>query len=68
MGWDEATVQRYSSHSLRATFITLSVQAGVSTETIQKTSGHKSPQMISAYDRTSVERAAQTNYLEGASA
>jgi len=68
MGWDEATVQRYSSHSLRATFITLSVQAGVSAETIQKTSGHKSPQMISAYDRTSAERAAQTNYLEGASA
>lgn len=56
-------VDVYSSHSLRATFITLSSQAGVALESVAKISGHKSMAVLQQYDRTSIEAFAQTSYL-----
>lgn len=53
----------YSSHSLRATFITLSNQAGVAEKDIATVSGHRDMNTLRSYDRTTVERAAQADYL-----
>lgn len=53
----------FSSHSLRATFITLSSQAGVPEASIATVSGHKSMRVLRSYDRSTVERHAQTAYL-----
>jgi len=53
----------YSSHSLRATFITLSSQAGVSEADIAAISGHKSMHILRGYDRSLPEHHAQTDYL-----
>lgn len=53
----------YSSHSLRATFITLSNQANVSEKDIAAVSGHRDMNTLRSYDRTTVERAAQADYL-----
>ena len=55
----------YSSHSLRATFITLSSQADVSEASIAAVSGHKSMRVLRSYDRSTVERHGQTDYLGG---
>lgn len=54
----------YSSHSLRATFITLSSQAGVNEASIAAVSGHKDMKTLRSYDRSSVERHAQAAYLD----
>lgn len=59
----EAQASAYSSHSLRATFITLSSQAGVNEADIAAVSGHKSMTTLRSYDRSTVERHAQTDYL-----
>lgn len=59
----EETETRYSSHTLRSTFITLSSQAGVSERDIATVSGHKSMTVLRSYDRTAVEQHAQTDYL-----
>lgn len=53
----------FSSHSLRATFITLSSQAGVSEGKIAAVSGHKDMNTLRGYDRSTVEQFAQTAYL-----
>ncbi|MFL0358609.1 tyrosine-type recombinase/integrase [Curtobacterium flaccumfaciens] len=53
----------YSSHSLRATFITLSSQAGVQEGDIARISGHSNLRTLRSYDRSSVERFAQVDYL-----
>jgi integrase len=53
----------YSSHSLRATFITLSNQAGVAEKDIASVSGHKDMTTLRSYDRTTAEKSAQTDYL-----
>lgn len=55
--------EAFSSHSLRATFITLSSQAGVQEASIAQVSGHKSMRVLRTYDRSSVERHAQVAYL-----
>lgn len=55
--------QAVSSHSLRATFITLSNQAGVAEKDIALVSGHKNMTTLRSYDRTTAERAAQADYL-----
>lgn len=60
---DVEAVTAYSSHSLRATFITLSSQAGVPEVSIAQVSGHKSMRVLRGYDRSTVERHAQTAYL-----
>lgn len=52
-----------SSHSLRATFITLSNQAGVAEKDIAIVSGHKNMTTLRSYDRTTAEKAAQADYL-----
>ena len=62
----EAEVDRYSSHSLRATFITLSFSAGVPERDIAAVSSHKSA-AIREYDRRSAEAHAQIHYLAGTS-
>lgn len=54
---------RFSSHSLRSSFITLSSQAGVSERLIAAVSGHQSMTILRSYDRTSVEKLAQIDYL-----
>lgn len=59
----EASTGVYSSHSLRATFITLSNQAGVTEKDIATVSGHRDMNTLRSYDRTTVERAAQADYL-----
>jgi integrase len=53
----------YSSHSLRATFITLSNQAGVPEKDIALVSGHKDMNTLRSYDRTTAEKSAQSDYL-----
>ncbi|WP_017793002.1 tyrosine-type recombinase/integrase [Leucobacter salsicius] len=53
----------YSSHSLRATFITLSSQQGISAENIARISQHSSLDILRSYDRTSVEAFGQVSYL-----
>lgn len=58
-----AQAEAYSSHSLRATFITLSNQAGVAEKDIARVSGHKDMTTLRGYDRTSAEMSAQTAYL-----
>lgn len=60
---DAADVLGYSSHSIRATFITLSALAGVPEASIATVSGHKSMKVLRAYDRSGVERHAQVSYL-----
>lgn len=55
--------EAFSSHSLRATFITLSSQAGVAEASIAQVSGHKSMRVLRSYDRSTVERHAQVAYL-----
>jgi integrase len=60
---DGDAVDAYSSHSLRATFITLSAQAGVVESSIATVSGHKSMRVLRAYDRSGVERHGQVAYL-----
>ena len=59
----EVEAQRYSSHSLRATFITLSNQANVSEKDIAVISGHKNMNTLRGYDRSTAERSAQVDYL-----
>jgi integrase len=59
----DTQVLNYSSHSLRASFITLSSQAGVNEADIAAVSGHKSMTTLRSYDRSTVERHAQTKYL-----
>lgn len=54
---------RYTSHSLRSSFATLSAQAGVPSEVVARTTGHASIDTLRRYDRTSHERAAQSDYL-----
>ncbi|WP_348788475.1 tyrosine-type recombinase/integrase [Leifsonia sp. NPDC080035] len=54
----------YSSHSLRATFITLASQAGVSEADIAAVSLHSSMATLRKYDRSSVERHATVAYLQ----
>lgn len=56
-------VEGFTSHSLRATFITLSSQAGVPETAIAAVSGHQSMKTLRSYDRSSVERFGQTDYL-----
>lgn len=58
-----AEARAFSSHSLRASFITLSNLAGVPERDIAAITGHKSMAILRGYDRTSVERSAQTAYL-----
>lgn len=58
-----APVTGYTSHSLRATFITLSAQANVSEKDIAAVSGHRDMNTLRGYDRTTVERSAQVDYL-----
>ena len=65
VGSSEVRAQSFSSHSLRATFITLSSQKGVPEASIAAVSGHKSMKVLRSYDRSSVERHASTAYLEG---
>lgn len=60
---DAHDVNVFSSHSLRATFITLSSQAGVAEASIAQVSGHKSMRVLRSYDRSTVERHAQVAYL-----
>lgn len=62
-GVDTVNPTRFSSHSLRATFITLSNQAGVTEKDIALISGHKDMSVLRGYDRTTAERSAQTDYL-----
>lgn len=57
--------EAFSSHSLRATFITLSSQAGVPEASIAAVSGHRDMGTLRSYDRSTVERHAQTDYLGG---
>ena len=57
------TPVRFSSHSLRATFITLSNQAGVAEKDIALISGHRDMNTLRSYDRTTAEKSAQTDYL-----
>jgi len=59
----ESVADLYSSHSLRATFITLSSQAGVAENHIAEISGHKDMSTLRSYDRTSQEQHAQNSYL-----
>lgn len=59
----ESEARAFSSHSLRASFITLSNLAGVAERDIAAITGHKSMAILRGYDRTSVERSAQTAYL-----
>jgi integrase len=63
----EEEVRAYSSHSLRATFITLSFSAGVAERDIAAISDHKS-NAIRGYDRRSIEAHAQVAYLGGSTA
>lgn len=58
----EDEIAGYSSHSLRATFITLSFSAGVPERDIAAVSDHKS-NAIRGYDRRSIEAHAQSDYL-----
>jgi len=58
-----AQAAAYSSHSLRATFITLSNQAGVAEKDIALVSGHKDMNTLRSYDRTTAEQSAQSDYL-----
>ncbi len=53
----------FSSHSLRASFVTLSNLAGVPERDVAAITGHKSMTALRGYDRTSIERSAQTAYL-----
>lgn len=62
---NELQAGAFSSHSLRATFITLSNQAGVAEKDIAKVSGHKDMTTLRGYDRTAIEQAAQADYLAG---
>lgn len=48
IGFDPA---RYAGHSLRAGFVTSAARAGVGVFTIQKTTGHRSMQILSGYVR-----------------
>jgi len=54
---------RFSSHSLRATFITLSYAAGVPEAQIAAISGHESNKIMRKYNRAGPEALAQTAYL-----
>jgi len=58
-------IRRFSSHSLRATFTTLSYAAGVPESQIAGTTGHKSLPVLRGYDRTAAEQFAQADYLGG---
>lgn len=59
----EAQALAYSSHSLRATFITLSNAAGVTEKDIATISGHTDMNTLRGYDRASAEKSAQATYL-----
>jgi integrase len=61
----EAEAQRYSSHSLRATFITLSNAAHVPEKDIAVISGHKNMNSLRGYDRNGAVSSAQVDYLNG---
>ena len=47
----------YTNHCLRATTIVHPKEAGVEDRKICEISGHKNPASLTAYDRTSAERA-----------
>lgn len=66
LGVDEEVTAVFSSHSLRATFVTLSAAAGASELDIAKITGHTSLATVGVYRRVAVERVAQTAYLAGA--
>ena len=57
--------EAYSSHSLRATFTTLSYAAGVPESRIADVTGHKNMNIMRGYDRTASEQVAQSDYLGG---
>ena len=48
---------QYTNHCLRATTIVHLKEAGVEDRKICEISGHKNPASVTAYDRTSAERA-----------
>ena len=60
---DAAAANRYSSHSLRASFVTLSAKAGVNEARIAAITGHRSLSTLRSYDRSSAEAVAQADYL-----
>jgi integrase/recombinase XerD len=43
----------YSAHSMRATFITTTLENGASLEEVQKAAGHRDPGTTKLYDRRS---------------
>lgn len=47
---------RYSAHSLRAGYVTLATQRGLSTTTIRQQTGHRSDAMLSRYVRGTVSK------------
>lgn len=65
LGVDEEVAARFSSHSLRASFVTLSAAAGTSELDIAKITGHTSLSTVGVYRRVAVEKVAQTDYLRG---
>jgi len=58
-------VDEYSSHSLRATYTTLSFAAGVAESRVAAVTGHRNLNVLREYDRTSGEQLAQADYLGG---
>lgn len=52
------TTQRISSHSLRHSFITRALEAGVSPTDVARTSRHRRLETLAAYDQSSLRKAA----------
>lgn len=63
IGLDEHEVNRFSSHSFRATFVTLSASAGVAEGDIAEVTRHRSLASVGIYRRVPVEKVAQAAYL-----
>jgi site-specific recombinase XerD len=61
---EAAQIKEYSSHSLRATFVTLALAAGVSFDQVSAITGHSTLAVLKGYDHTSIERKAQVDYLK----
>lgn len=63
LGLDDHEANRFSSHSFRATFVTLSAAAGVAEGDIAEVTRHRSLASVSIYRRVSAEKVAQAAYL-----
>lgn len=63
IGLDKHEANRFSSHSFRATFVTLSAAAGVAEGDIAEVTRHRSLASVGIYRRVSAEKVAQAAYL-----